>query len=148
MKSMETTKTKVNPIIKEVLLDALAEKVWKAITDTEDMKQWYFDMVNFKPEVGCEFRFYGEKDGKKFLHLCRITEVEVNRKLSYTWMYEDHPVETVVHFELFPKGNKTLLRFTHEGLEKLPQDGDYAIENFVTGWTSLLEKSIIEFLKK
>lgn len=145
---METTHAAAKPVIKEVLLNAPVERVWKAITDTGDMKQWYFDMKGFKPEIGTEFRFYGEKEDKKFLHLCRVTEAEVNKKLSYTWMYEEHPVETLVHFELFPEGNKTRLRLTHEGLEKFPQDGDYAKENFVTGWTELIEKSIKSFLEK
>ena len=145
---MQTSQTEVKPIVKEVLLNAPVERVWKAITDKEDMKQWYFDIEGFKPEIGSEFRFYGEKDGRKFLHLCRVTKVEVNKKLSYTWMYEEHPVETLVHFELFPEGNKTRLRLTHEGLEKLPQDGDYARENFVVGWTEIIEKSIKNFLEK
>ena len=43
------------PVIKEVLLNAPASKVWKAITDKNEMKQWYFDLAEFKPEVGFEF---------------------------------------------------------------------------------------------
>ena len=50
---------KAEPVINEVLLNAPVAKVWKAITDKDDMKQWYFDLAEFKPEVGFEFQFKG-----------------------------------------------------------------------------------------
>jgi uncharacterized protein YndB with AHSA1/START domain len=49
----------------ERTFDAPAEIVWKAITDKDDMKQWYFDLPAFKPEAGFEFRFTaGPTDGR------------------------------------------------------------------------------------
>ena len=51
-------------------------KVWEAITDKRLMKQWYFDLHEFKPEVGFEFQFIGKgKEGETYLHLCKITDV-------------------------------------------------------------------------
>jgi hypothetical protein len=38
------------------------------------------------------------------------------------------------------------LRLTHEGLEKLPQDENYARTNFAAGWDSILGKSLPKFL--
>ena len=96
---MQTNSPISDPIVKEVLLDAPVEKVWKAITDKEDMRTWYFDIEAFKPEVGFTFTFLGEKDGRKFVHLCTIKEVEINKKLSHTWTYEGVEGETIVHFE-------------------------------------------------
>jgi len=48
------------PLIIERSYNASVEKVWQAITDKEQMKQWYFDVSDFKPEVGFEFTFNGE----------------------------------------------------------------------------------------
>src|ERR1700738_2784438 len=104
------------PIVKEVLLEASPERVWRALTNREEMKEWYFDIKQFRPEPGFEFSFYGEKDGEKFLHICRIMEVMPQRKISYTWGYEGKEGESLVSFELFPEGNKTRLRLTHEGV--------------------------------
>ena len=59
--------TTSQPVIKEVLLDAPVSRVWKAITDKEDMKHWYFDFAEFKPEVGFEFQFYGESSKETML---------------------------------------------------------------------------------
>jgi uncharacterized protein YndB with AHSA1/START domain len=126
------------PLVKEVILDAPASRVWQALTDKDELKQWCFEMEAFKPEEGFEFQFYGEKDGDKFLHLCKVLEVEVEKKMKWLWSYENIPDDTYVTFELFPQGDKTKLRLTHEGLEKLPQDGNYAKTNFVEGWNAIL----------
>ena len=95
-------------------------------------------MDAFKPEPGFEFQFYGEKDGHKFLHLCKVLEVEVEKKMKWLWTYQDVPGDTYVSFELLPQGNQTKLRLTHEGLENLPQDENYAKQNFVEGWNMIL----------
>lgn len=34
------------------IFEANKSTVWKAITEKEWMKQWYFDLQEFKPEVG------------------------------------------------------------------------------------------------
>jgi uncharacterized protein YndB with AHSA1/START domain len=143
---MQTNLPISDPIVIEVLLDAPVEKVWKAITDKEDMKKWYFDIEAFKPEVGFTFTFLGEKDGRKFVHLCTIKEVEINKKLSHTWTYAGVEGETMVHFEIYSQGKQTKLRLTHEGLEKLPQTEDFAKENFMKGWAYIIETSLKNFI--
>lgn len=126
------------PLVKEVLLDASPARVWKALTDREELKQWSFEMDKFEPVEGFEFTFYGEKDGVKFKHLCRVMEVVKERKMKWLWSYENVPGDTYVTFELFPEGDKTRLKLTHEGLEKLPQDENYARPNFEAGWNDLI----------
>jgi uncharacterized protein YndB with AHSA1/START domain len=43
------------PFTIERTYSASVKKVWEAITDKAKMKQWYFDLSEFKPEVGFEF---------------------------------------------------------------------------------------------
>lgn len=135
---MTQNQSLAEPLVKEVVLDASVSRVWKALTDKDELKQWCFEMEAFQPEVGFEFRFYGEKDGYKFLHLCKVLEVEVEKKMKWLWSYKDVSGDTYVTFELFPQGNKTKLRLSHEGLEKLPQDENYAKQNFAEGWNMIL----------
>jgi uncharacterized protein YndB with AHSA1/START domain len=59
----------------ERIFDAPVEKVWQAITEKDQMKQWYFDIADFKATVGFEFHFEGGTDQHKYLHLCKITDV-------------------------------------------------------------------------
>ena len=144
---MIQNQTITEPLIKEVVLDAPISRVWKAITNKDDLSKWSFEMKEFKPEPGFEFQFYGEKDGVKYLHLCRVIEIEKEKKMKWLWTYKDTEGDTFVTFELFPEGEKTRLRLTHEGLENLPQDEKYAKHNFVAGWESLLNSSLKKFLE-
>jgi uncharacterized protein YndB with AHSA1/START domain len=44
-------------VIKEYVYNTTPGKIWKALTDKEEMKIWYFDLEAFQAEVGFEFRF-------------------------------------------------------------------------------------------
>ena len=114
------------------------------------MKKWYFDLAAFKPEVGFEFQFYGEgKNGEKYLHHCRITEVIPGKKLAHTWAYEGRVGTTIVTFELFPEGNFSTLKLSHEGIETLAANGpDFAKESFAEGWAMLLGKNLKAFVEQ
>ena len=124
-------------------------KVWKAITDKDEMKQWYFDLAEFKTEVGFEFQFYGEgKEGQKYLHLCKITEVVPGKKLTYTWRYDGYEGNSFVTFELFPEVDKTRLKLTHEGVESFSMNGpDFAKESFAAGWTEITGTALKNFVE-
>ncbi len=140
---METT-----PFVIERTYNAPADKVWQAITDKDKMRQWYFDLKEFKPEVGFEFQFSGGSKEKTYLHLCKITEVITGRKLTHSWQYDGYPGESFVTFELFPEGDKTRLKLTHAGIETFPAERDFSRESFTKGWTHIIGKSLLEYLEK
>jgi len=138
----------VEPVTKEVVLNAPVSKVWRAITNKEDMKQWYFDLEEFKAQEGFEFQFYGGTEQKPYLHLCKVTEVIPEKKLTYIWRYDGYTGESFVTWELFPEGDKTRLKLTHEGLETFPYKNlDFKRENFVEGWNEIIGTSIGKFLE-
>lgn len=140
---------KHEPFIIERIYDASVEKVWKAITDKDQMKEWYFNIETFKPEVGFEFQFEAGSKEKKYLHLCRITDVEANKKLRYSWRYDGVPGNSFVTFELFPDGKGTRLKLTHEGLETFLTDNpDFERESFAKGWNHIIGKSLKEYVEK
>ena|SRR5665213_1803919 len=136
------------PFVIERTYNAPADKVWEAITDKDKMKQWYFDLKEFKPEVGFEFQFSGGSKEKTYLHLCKITEVIKGIKLTHSWQYDGYPGESFVTFELFPEGGKTRLKLTHAGLETFPAETDFSRESFTKGWTYIIGKSLPEYLEK
>jgi uncharacterized protein YndB with AHSA1/START domain len=141
---------KHEPLVVERTYNAPPARVWEAITDHAKMKEWYFDMSGFKPEVGFEFTFPGQgRDGKDFLHLCTVTEVVPGKKLVHSWKYKDLPGESLLTWELFPEGNGTRVKLTHAGLETFPQDDrDFSRESFTGGWTEILGKNLKEFVEK
>lgn len=140
---------KTEPIVIELTYNAPVSKVWKAITNKNDMKQWYFDLTEFKPEVGFEFTFTGGKDGREYLHVCKIAEVIPNKKLKHTWKYAGFEGMSYVTWELFDEDRKTRVKLTHEGLEAFPQNNpDFARKNFVQGWTEITGKNLKEFVER
>ncbi len=137
-------------LVKEVTLDAPQTKVWDALTKNELLKEWYFKLEKFTPEVGFEFRFYGGKDDcHQYLHICVITEVVPEKKLVYSWRYDGDPGVSHVSWELFPEGDKTRLVLTHSGLDTFDQTNpDLVIGNFDEGWSYFLDKALKEFVEK
>ena len=122
--------------------------VWQAISQKEKMKQWYFELESFKPEPGFEFQFYGGTPEKQYLHLCKITEVIPQKKISYTWQYESDPTVTLVTFELFEDQNQTRLKLTHEGLDQFSANNpDLRRANFVNGWEHIIGTSLKQYLQ-
>lgn len=142
---METT-----ALIVEQLYHAPISRIWEALTINAEMKKWYFDLEEFKPEVGFKFQFYGSKDDTRYLHLCKIVAVIPGKKLSYTWSYDHLPGESTVSFELFEApGGSTNLKLSHSGLESFVTDNpDFARGSFEQGWKHILGTSLKNFLEK
>jgi uncharacterized protein YndB with AHSA1/START domain len=140
---------KDEPFVIERTYNAPAAKLWKALTDEQEMRRWYFDLPGFRPEVGYEFSFPGGPDGKSYLHLCRVTGVIPGKKISYTWRYDGYEGISEVTFELFPEGDATRLKLTHAGIDTFPAGNpDLAKERFAEGWTHIAGSSLKEYLEK
>ncbi len=125
------------------------DAVWNAITDTKAMKVWYFDLKEFKTEVGFEFEFTGGTPERQYLHLCKVTEVVPGKKITYSWRYDGYEGLSFVTFELSAEGSGTKLTLTHTGLDSFPSSNlDFVETNFVAGWTELIEISLKNYLEK
>ena len=145
---MKTDQIKSGPLVVERTYNVPINKVWQALTEKDKMKQWYFDLKEFRPEVGFEFQFTGGNEEHTFLHLCKVTEVITGKKLTHSWTYDGYPGESFVTFELFDEGDKTRLKLTHAGLETFPATPDFKRENFQMGWTDIIGRSLKEYLEK
>ncbi|HCT30562.1 MAG TPA: SRPBCC domain-containing protein [Bacteroidales bacterium] len=139
-----------NPITFETHYAASPEKVWKAITDKEQMKQWYFDIPDFELKENATFNFYEPGNEKKFHHLCVIKEIVPNHKFQHTWTYPElSKGSSLLTWELIPDGKGTLVKLTHTGIESFADGGkDFSQENYEAGWNEILGKMLREFLEK
>jgi uncharacterized protein YndB with AHSA1/START domain len=144
-----TTRSEItDAVVLERTFNAPVTRVWKALTDVDQMREWYFDLKAFKPEVGFEFGFVVDHGGHTYDHRCRITEVIPQKKIAYTWRYHGHDGESLVTFELFAEGEKTRLKLTHEGLDTFPKTGAFARENFEKGWAQIIGSELKQFVEK
>src|SRR6185295_48082 len=144
---MTTKHELAEAVVIERTFNAPVERVWKALTDVDQMREWYFDLKEFKPEPGFEFEFIVEHEGMKYHHLCRVTDVVPQKRIAYTWCYKDEPGDSLVTFELAADGDKTKLRLTHEGLETFPETATYARNRFEAGWTEIIGSELKKFVE-
>lgn len=140
---MDTT-----PFVIERTLNAPVHRVWEALTNRDKMAKWYFELDRFEVVVGFEFSFTGGSEQQTYVHLCRITAVEFEKKLSYTWRYEGYAGNSEVIFELVADGDKTRLKLTHEGLHTFAGNGsDFTKESFAGGWTELVGNLLKQYVE-
>jgi len=132
----------------ERTLNAPIARVWKALTDANQMRQWYFDLKEFKPQVGFEFEFVVDHEGNRYHHLCQVSDVVPQKKIAYSWRYKGEPGDSLVTFELFGEGNKTRVKVTHTGIETFPKTPAYARKNFENGWTAIIGTELKQFVEK
>lgn len=111
------------PLIVKNTYSATIDKVWNAITNKDQMKAWYFDLKEFKPQKGFKFQFTGENP--------------------------DYAGQSVVTFELSKESEtKTNITLTHDGLDSFPKDDpNFSLASFTAGWNFILGESLKKYLE-
>ena len=140
---------KNDSIIVEQTFTVPAQKVWAAITDPEQMRKWYFPMMeDFRAEKGFETRFDVVAGDKHFLHIWKVMDVIPEQKISYEWRYDGYPGNSLLTFELFESKEGTKLTLTHEKLETFKGDINpgLAKENFQEGWNGFIKTRLKDYL--
>ena len=140
---------KVEPIIVEQTYHSTVEQLWKAITNKDQMRQWFFETIDsFKPDVGFQTQFNVQAHDKHYLHIWKVTQVVPKRKIVYNWRYGGYPGDSFVIWELTSENSLTKLKLTHKGQETFPQDNpDFSRESCIEGWTFFICKRLKKFLE-
>ncbi|SNR52273.1 SRPBCC family protein [Lutibacter flavus] len=141
---------KVNEIISvEQQFNLPADRIWNAITNINEMKQWFFSNIeSFKPEVGFKTEFKVNSQDRIFTHLWKITEVEPFVKIVYNWKYDTYPGDSFVHFELFKKEHSTILKVTSKVIESFPKNvPEFKSESCREGWNYFIKKNLKNYLE-
>ena len=125
MSSKDKQQTEKIVIEKNIVIDASPEVVFKAITEQEELTNWFPDQAVFEAKLGgkVKFDFYKDKErkeGELKSHEGTIVEFIPNKKVSYTWSMTNTPdfPKTVVTWELEEiADNKTQVKLLHTGFE-------------------------------
>lgn len=138
------------PIITEEIYPEPLSKVWKAITDKNQMEEWYFTIEDFELREGAEFNFIVSFEGVTYHHRCVIKEIVPQKRFSHTWTHPSQSNgESVVTWDLQPVDNGTKVTLTHTGVENFADAGaGFSRENYVAGWEEILGTSLRNFLSK
>ncbi len=126
-------------VIKETLIHAPVSKVWKALTEKEQIAKWLMPSDDFELKVGTSFNMLGKSKGVEYPHICTITEIVPEKKLSYTWAVKDKLSDTLVTYDLEDLGDNTKLTLTHSGWDKVTLSADGATrDDYNNGWEQVL----------
>lgn len=128
----------------ETIINSTPAELWKLITDPEEMKNWYFNIPEFKPVVGASFTFKGTGKGEEFVHKCVVKDVVPLLRITYSWAYENYPGKSELSIILSSWTKKrTRVTVNHKGIDSFPQDHpDFARKSFENGWNHLLNESL------
>lgn len=137
------------PILVEETYNADRNTVWNALTQLNEMRQWYFETLpDFEPTVGFETQFTVKSDSRNFLHKWKVTEVVPLEKITYRWQYGRYDGTSFSEFKLTDKGDETKLTLTCTGIESFPSDiPEFTRESCMEGWNYFLKESLKEYLK-
>ncbi|MDO5524238.1 MAG: SRPBCC domain-containing protein [Bacteroidia bacterium] len=131
---------------KEISISATVDRVWNALTQPEEMRNWYFDISNFEATEGEIFDFvvsFTDEDGEhNFRHLFEILEVVPHERLKHTWEHPGHSAGTsTLTWELVPEEDSTTVVLTHEGAESFLDEGSkyFTEESYTAGWNDILQ---------
>ena len=88
---------------REVFLDAPPAEVWEALTDEEQLEDWFANDVEFDLDRGGVFRW----DDGDVRHAV-VEEVDAERRLAIRWWDPSSPEESEVTFTLvaIPAGTR------------------------------------------
>lgn len=137
------------PVVTERTLQVTVERLWQALTDKNQLRQWFFDLDDFKPEVGFRFRFPGTgHKGEQYMHICEVTDIVPFRRLQFSWRYEGYTGYSIVNIELGERNDQSWIRLSHHGLESFPKSPDFSSESFQGGWNEIIGRMLPDFLKK
>ena len=141
-------KTTDAPVVAHQFFDKSIDQVWSAITQLDQMHQWYFDNIPaFKAQVGFKTQFNVKAPSRDFIHLWEVTEVLPLEKLIYKWQFEGLQGESYTIFELEEVDNQTKLTLTCI----VTKDFDDAIPEFKHdscqgGWNYFIKDSLTKYL--
>ena len=138
------------PVIVEQIFNASILKVWGAITELNQMKQWFFENIeSFEPKKGFETQFIVHVENRTFTHLWKLTEVIPHQKITYNWKYKEYDGDSFVTFELFKKNNQVELKLTHTVVTEFPNNiPEFTRKSCLGGWNYFIGERLKDYLNK
>jgi len=142
-------KTTDKPIILSFDLKSSPHKIWNALTDLNEMKQWYFNnLESFKPEVGFKTQFKITSEGRIFTHQWEVTEVIPLKKITYNWHFAEYTGGSRSTFDLTENQDFVTLKLAVKTLKDFPDNiPEFTNESCINGWQYFIGKNLTAYLK-
>ena len=142
----------------EVLIDAPVEKVWPFICDPDlpakfsEEFQGAVWLDGAQPSLGSKFKGTNKMGERVWTTTSTITDFSVNEIFEWTVEDLDNPV-SVWSFQLFPDGDKTLLKMSgvlgtfnqtglHAAIAKDPENEEKIVKWRMNQWRQNMQKTV------
>lgn len=115
-----TSTTAPKTLVQHIRLKAPAARVYRALTDSQELQKWFPDVAAVDARVGGEWRYEFVREGGNHVTYGRFLALVPNEKVSYNWyegLDEDDTVlgNFTVVFRLVPDGDETDLYLEETG---------------------------------
>lgn len=118
--------------------------LWHALTDTDELENWWGDSVKIESKVGGKFQEkWEDDDGKAQMATGQVLKLKKNQEIVFSWKERSWPKEANTECSFFIEGKdeKSTLTVRHTGWETLPEDIRSSImKDFKVGWTYHLKE--------
>lgn len=134
-----------NKIVRKLILNANAGKVWNTLTNPAETKKYMFNCeVSSDWKVGSEIKWKGNFQGYESGERGEILEIEENKKLKYSSIDPNFGIEIKpedylhITYELNEQDGKTELTTTVESFNNDPE----RMEHISGGWDNIVLPAI------
>ena len=136
----------LDAIVCEIDIAAPPERVFKAISDAEEIRRRSPQLDAYEMDTRPGGRWYLEMRPAQPYHAVNVIrhegevlEIDPPRLLVYTWFanfHKDPKMRSVVRWELTPTRTGTHVKLTHSGLAAEPESA----RDYSGGWPGVLEQ--------
>lgn len=142
-------KTTEPPVIVKESFNTPAETVWNALTQVDEMRQWFFPNIpEYKAQVGFETQFIVDTGERSFPHIWKVLEINPQQKMVQHWHYGGYAGRCTVAFELEGMEERTQLTVTATVLEDFPDDiPEFERESCFKGWKYFIQENLKQYLE-
>lgn len=146
---VDAKKTTANPAPKKeskksddielsVKIYATAAEIWSALTDQDELEEWWSEGVTLEPKVGGKFREAWKDDkGTAQLASGKVLAVKPKNEIRFSWREKDwlNDIYTECSIQIEDEKKHRVLTVVHTGWNKLPEGKrTKLINDFKVGW--------------
>jgi uncharacterized protein YndB with AHSA1/START domain len=131
---MDKTTLTGRSLEKELFINASPERVFRALTEKEELERWFLMKAEIDLRPGGSLKFEWSPDASE---VGKVLALEPPYRVSYSWEALS-PSPTTITFELTPENGGTRLRLTHDSIGE-GQDWDNYYSSVNGGWNAHLK---------
>lgn len=127
-----------------IKIRATSAEIWNALTDTDELEEWWSEDVVLEPKVGGKFHEEWEDDeGDAQLASGKVLAVKAKSEIRFSWREKNWPKDVFTECLIVIQDDKKerQVSITHSGWEKLPENKRAQLmKDFKVGWTYHLKE--------